>query len=67
MKDTDYIPSGLFTKLENQFKATNMYAEIFMGDLYLCKDGGGNIGIRTIGELKLAYFKLTNDQLIIPE
>ena len=65
--DSDYIPPGLFTKLKNQFKSTNVYAEIFMGDLYLCKEGGRNIGIRTISELKAAYFKLTNEQLIVPE
>ena len=65
--DSDYIPSSLFSSLTDQLKPKGIFFAIFMGDLYLCKEGGHNIGVRTIGELKAAYFKLTNEQLIIPE
>ncbi len=62
--DSDYIPGKLLNKFK--FKGS-VHFEFHMGDLYLTKNDYRLIGIRTIGELKAAYFKLTNEQLIIPE
>ncbi len=65
MKDSEYISAKIRNEVSSQLTLKGLYFEIFMGELYLCKSGGRNIGIRTIGELKAAYFKLTNETLII--
>ena len=67
LKDEDYIPAELFGKIKDQYPE-GLYMAFDMGELYMGRDGYNYrpIGVRTIKELKDAFLKLTDKELIIP-